>query len=116
MAISTLVKTLLHNSVADSVYRELTSKSERYYYFVGGVLDWSTPTSPPSPIDNIQYENTTRQNIILTKEIQPSDISYIVDRIDWVSGTVYDKYDDRYSNQVIGVDLDRKSTRLNSSH
>ena len=105
MSTSTLVKTLLHNSVADSVYKEITTKSGRYYYFLGSVLDWVDPNSPPSPVDSFDYEKNTRKDIILVKEIQPSDVAYVVDRINWVSNTVYDMYDDMYCKQVIGVDL-----------
>jgi len=105
MATSTLVKTLLHNSVADSVYKEITTKSGRYYYFLGSVLDWVDPTDPPTPIDSYDYERETRNSIVLVKEIQTSDVAYVVDRINWSSNTVYDMYDDLYCDQVIGVNL-----------
>ncbi len=105
MPSSTLVKTLLHNSVADSVFKEITTKSGRYYYFLGSVLDWVDPLNPPTPVDSFDYERDTRRDIILVKEIQPSDVAYVIDRIDWVSNTIYDLYDDNYSDQVIGINL-----------
>lgn len=105
MATSTLVKPLLHNSVADSVFKEITSKTGRYYYFLGSILDWVDPLNPPTPSDNYQYELDTRKNIIIVKEIQPSDVAYVVDRINWSSNTVFDMYDDLYGDGVIGVDL-----------
>lgn len=105
MATSTLVKTLLHNSVADSVYKEITTKTGRYYYFLGSVLDWINPLDPPTPVDSFEYERSTRSDIILVKEIQPGDVAYVVDRTNWTSNTVFDMYDDMYSDQVIGVDL-----------
>lgn len=105
MSLSTLVKTLLHNSVADSVYKEVTTKTGRYYYFLGSVLDWTDPLNPPSPIDSFDYERDARRDIILVKEIQPSDVAYVIDRINWISNTVYDLYDDNYSDQLVGIDL-----------
>ena len=105
MVTSTLVKTLLHNSVADSVFSEVTSGSSKYFYFLGSVLDWIDPLTPPTPVDSIDYERQTRQNIVLVKQVLPGDISYVVDRIDWVANTTYDMYDDQYSDQVIGIDL-----------
>ena len=105
MSSSTLVKTLLHNSVADSVFKEITAKTGRYYYFLGSVLDWVDPLNPPTPVDSFDYERNTRKDIVLVKEIQPSDVAYVVDRINWESNTIYDLYDDLYSDQVIGIDL-----------
>lgn len=105
MSISTLVKTLLHSSVADAVFKEITTKNGRYYYFLGSVLDWVDPLDPPSPVDSFEYERNTRRDIILVKEIQPSDVAYVVDRTNWTSNTVYDMYDDQYSEQVVGIDL-----------
>lgn len=105
MATSSLVKPLLHNSVADAVYKEITSKTGRYYYYLGSVLDWADPTTPPVPVDSYQYELDTRKNIVIVKEIQPSDVAYVVDRIDWVANSVYDMYDDAYSNQLAGINL-----------
>lgn len=105
MSSSTLVKTLLHNSVADSVYKEITSKTGRYYYFLGSILEWSDPLDPPSPVDSFEYERETRGDIILVKEIQPADVAYVIDRYDWSSNSIYDMYDDLYCEQVIGVDL-----------
>lgn len=105
MSSSTLVKTLLHNSVADSVYNEISTKSGRYYYFLGSVLDWVDPLDPPTPVDSFNYEKDTRKNIVLVKEIQPSDVAYVIDRINWQANAIYDIYDDNYCDQVIGIDL-----------
>lgn len=105
MATSTLVRPLLHNSVADAVYKEITSKTGRYYYYLGSVLDWADPAVPPVPVDSLTYERDTRRNIVLVKEIQPSDVAYVVDKINWVANAIYDMYDDAYSNQLVGINL-----------
>lgn len=102
---TTLVRTPLHNSVAESVYNEVLSRTGKYYYFLGRPLSWSNVAYPPEPIDSISYERDTRNNIILVKYIQPGDVSFVVDRIDWQANTVYDIYDDEYSDQLIGIDL-----------
>lgn len=116
MTSTTLVKALLHNSVADSVYKEVTSKSERYYYFLGRVLDWDDINNPPFPVDSLEYENDTRRNIVIVKEIQPSDVAYVVNRVNWTSGTVYDMYDDAYSRQVAGINLSSGGSGYSSSN
>jgi hypothetical protein len=105
MTSTSLVKTQFHNSIADSVYKEISSRTGRYYYFIGKAIQWLDEDVPPSPVDSFSYEKETRKNIILVKEILPSDVAYVIDRIDWVSGTVYDIYDDEYSTEVIGLNL-----------
>ena len=43
------------------------------------------------------YENESRNRIISVKKITTTDVSYVVERIDWVSGTVYDMFEDASS-------------------
>jgi hypothetical protein len=105
MTSTSLVKTQLHNSIADSVYKEVSSRTGRYYYFIGKAIAWTDENNPPVPIDSFNYEKDTRKNIILVKEILPSDVAFVVDRKDWVSGTVYDMYDDHYSTELVGLNL-----------
>lgn len=102
---TTLAKTLLHTSVADAVYKEITSKTGRYYYFVGQVIDWANVNYAPLPVDSVEYENNVRNRIAIIKVIQPGDIAYVVDRYNWTANTVYDMYDDNYSTQLAGIDL-----------
>ena len=35
----------------------------------------------------------TRKNILFTQIVKENDVSYVVPRVDWTSGTVYDQYD-----------------------
>ena len=105
MASSSLIKTILHKSLAEGVYRDVTTKSSNYYYFLGKTLGWADELNPPYPIDSYAYERSVRNEIITMKQIGPSDISFVVPRRNWVSGTVYDMYDDEYSNQIIGINI-----------
>ena len=105
MATSSLMKTTLHNSIADGLYNEITSRYSRYYYFLGRTLTWEDELTPPTPIDSFAYELQTRNEIITAKEIKPTDVAYVVLRHDWVSGTTYDQFDDQYSTQVQGINL-----------
>ena len=99
------VKTQFSTSVAESVFSEITSRSSKYYYFLGKASDWYAPLLPDSGIDSILYENEVKQEIVLVKEIRPSDVSFVTSRVDWTSGTVYDMYDDAYSDSLLGVDV-----------
>jgi len=115
MPVSTLVKPLLHNSIADAVFSEISSRTGRYYYFLGSAIDWVDPLNPPTPVDSYKYELDTRANIIIIKEIQSNDVSYIIDRVDWTSGTVYDMYDDIYSTQLVGINLEQGGVNYSSN-
>lgn len=102
---SSLIKTILHNSIAEGIYKEISSRSSRYYYFIGKTLSWVDELNPPVPIDSVEYENSVRNEIILMKEIKPTDVAFVVPRCDWVSGNVYDQYDDEYSTELTGINL-----------
>jgi hypothetical protein len=102
---SSLIKSLLHKTIAEGVYKEILSNASRYYYFLGKTLAWTDETSPPYPIDDLRYERDTRNNIITLKQIQQNDVAFIIPRIDWTYGNVYDIYDDQYSTQVLGVNI-----------
>lgn len=105
MADTALIKSSLHNSVADSVYNDVITKGSNYYYFLGKTLSWGDENNPPLPIDSASYEHDTRNEIISLKAISPNDVAYVIPRIDWISGTIYDQYDDCYSTEVQGIDL-----------
>ena len=102
---SYLIKSILHKSLAEGVYRDITTKKSNYYYMLGKTIPWNTDDDPPYPIDSYAYERATRTEAITYKSINSSDVSFVVDRIDWLSNTVYDMYDDSYSGQVIGLNL-----------
>jgi hypothetical protein len=105
MANSSLLKSSLHNSIAEGLFNEIQTRSSRYYYFLGKTLEWTDETNPPFPIDSFDYELKTRNEIITMKEIKSTDVAFIVNRVDWISGTVYDMYDDNYDDELDGINL-----------
>ena len=105
MAIAALIKDIIHNAVAEGIYREVVSRSARYYHYLGKTISWEDDLNPENPINTIAYENKCRSEIITTKEIKYSDVSFVVPRVNWTSGTIYDQYDDEYGTQLIGINL-----------
>jgi hypothetical protein len=105
MTDTALIKSSMHNSIADSVYNDIISKGSNYYYFLGKTLEWGDENVPPIPVDSPAYEHDTRNEIISLKEISTNDVSYVIPRIDWIHGTIYDQYDDCYSTEVQGINL-----------
>ena len=95
---SFVTKDVIHTTITDAIYEEVLTRRSNYYYYIGRVLPWPTPSSPPSPLITQSYEEETRNTIIAVKKIQSTDVSYVVPRINWASGTVYDYFDGNYSS------------------
>lgn len=102
---SSILKDTFHNSVADSVYKEAMTNVSKYYYYLGRTTPWVDEISPETPVESAAYEREIRDGIIMVKEIKPTEIAYVIPRIDWKSGEVYDQYDDQYGTQIQGVNL-----------
>lgn len=91
-------------TIADAVFQEVTSGTAIYYHWFGKENLWtdflspfigSSPSDiPGQPSNNFRYDLHVRRDILTCKKVKTSDVSYVVKRIDWVSGTVYDMYDD----------------------
>jgi hypothetical protein len=102
---SSLIKTILHKSLAEGVYRDVVTKTSNYYYFLGKTLSWGDEFNPPYPVDSYAYERLVRSDIITLKQITPTDVSFVIPRRNWVSGEIYDMYDDEYSDEILGLDI-----------
>lgn len=61
-----------------------------------------TDSAPLTPIDDIQTEFFTFDDLLAAKKVTSSDISYVIPRRDWVTGTTYDIYRHDYGNRVTG--------------
>ena len=107
MASFSVFKAKFKKTIADAIYQEITSGTAVYYHWFGKENSWQdflspfiaanpTEDAPGQPSDNFRYDLHVRRDILTAKKIKPSDVSYVVRRIDWVSGTVYDDYDDAY--------------------
>lgn len=93
-------------TIIDSIYQEVTSKTAAYYHWFGKENTWtdflspfissSTEDKPGQPSNNFRYDLHVRRDILTASRIKPSDVSYVVPRIDWKYNTVYDDYDDAY--------------------
>ncbi len=94
---SFLLKDAINGSLVDAIYNEIISRRSNYFYFIGRVLSWPDPQSPPAPENTFTNELNTRNEIINVKRIQSTDVSFMIPRIDWISGTIYDQYDGDYN-------------------
>jgi hypothetical protein len=80
---------------AEKLYSEFKHNSDdQYLLFVGRVSPWSDENIPDSSTDSTYHNNYAWRNAIALKRIDLSDISHVIPRYDWTSGTVYSEYDD----------------------
>lgn len=65
------------------------------YAFISKVDPWPVDEVPPVPEQTQSYLNSVFRNMIFVKKIGTNDISPVIERVDWTSGTVYDYYSDQ---------------------
>ena len=91
------------------------SASNVYYLGIGRPQAYTTATRPDSrtdnsgsdsapltPVDSIGDEFYTFDDMLAAKKVATSDISIVIPRRNWATGTVYDYYRHDYGNRVTG--------------
>ena len=91
------------------------SASNVYYLGIGRPQAYATATRPDSrtdnagsdsapltPVDSIGDEFYTFDDMLAAKKVATSDISIVIPRRNWATGTVYDYYRHDYGNRVTG--------------
>jgi len=86
-----------------------------YYLGIGRPQAWGTSTrgdsrtqyegsdtSPLTPVDSISQEFHVFDDLLAAKKVTSSDVSYVIPRRNWTSGTVYDYYRHDYGHYVTG--------------
>ena len=95
----------IHN--AEQFYESIgESAASTYYLFIGRPQAFAanagggTDSSPPTPNDDIVSEYAQFREMMAAKKVTASDISFVVPRRTWTSGTTYDIYRPDYSSTV----------------
>jgi len=80
------------------------ASATNYYTFIGRVNAWTPDdNAPPTPTDDVQSVSYDHwRDMIAAKRIQSTDISHVVPRNNWTTGTVYTAYSD--TNQTLFSD------------
>ena len=92
---SKLYEVLQYYFAPSSTAEESVDVPNSLYAFLGRVTPWPDPFNPPPPTQDQYSIKNTFKNIIAAKKIISSDISPVIPRKDWATGTIYDYYDDR---------------------
>jgi hypothetical protein len=69
------------------------------YLTIGKNTPFANDNEPPTPVNSTaNIEFTPWRDMFAAKRIIPSDVTHAIPRHNWVSGTVYDQYDDQDTN------------------
>ena len=91
------------------------SAANVYYMGIGRSQAWTTSTrgdsrtqyegtdaSPLTPVDSVSQEFHTFDDLLAAKRVTSSDVSVVIPRRNWATGTVYDYYRHDYGHYVTG--------------
>lgn len=91
---TSLLKFSLKTNLVKSVISEIVSNISRYYYVYCHPGAWTNESTPEQVSDSFEYENNTRNEAVLYKQIDANDICAVIPRHDWVAGYTFDMYDE----------------------
>ena len=104
-----------------------------YYLGLGRPQAWATSTrgdsrtqyegtdaSPLTPVDSVSQEYHVFDDLLAAKRVTASDVSIVIPRRNWATGTVYDYYRHDYGHYVTGstssvITADSGSTTLSDA-
>lgn len=81
-------------SQVEQAYFAPTAGTITTYMFLANIDPWTDDSNPPTPTQDQKTIKSTFKKIFATKLITVNDITPVIQRIDWTSGTVYDYYRD----------------------
>lgn len=93
---SKIVTRNFSRKIANAVQAELSSNI--YYFAVSKHTEWADENNPDTALDTTQYINNFHREMILGKRIKAADVSNLIDRHFWTSGSIYAQYDDTDEN------------------
>lgn len=91
---STLIKSNISQALGNSLIEDIFFQKSNYYYGLGRTYPWADEGSPDAPKETENYDKLSRNDIVLVKKIEGTSLSFIIDRVDYKAGVVYDIYDD----------------------
>jgi uncharacterized membrane protein len=87
---SAIVTNNFRQTNAKNFYDSFSSTA--YYLFIGRPEAWADDANPPSASDTISTPGGVYRDMLSAKLLSSSDVSFVIPRKNWVSGTTYDMY------------------------
>lgn len=71
------------------------------FIFLGKVSAWADDNDPPTPENTSQTERLAWEDMIGGEIVSPANISHVIRRVDWTTGTVYPRFSDKDPDLVL---------------
>tara|TARA_B100000035_G_scaffold312167_1_gene323074 strand:+ start:26 stop:1402 length:1377 start_codon:yes stop_codon:yes gene_type:complete len=78
--------------VLNDIFTNVVDSAATYYIGIGRSNDWNATDVAPTPLNTAKEERDFRLNLQAMKKGE--DVSYVIPRNNWSSGTIYASYDD----------------------
>ena len=82
--------------LTQTVFNEVTNTTARYYIGIGRSEQWDSSETVPDPTDSPRSIRNLRSSLQSLKSA--SDVTYVIPRYNWSSGTIYQAYDDDFTS------------------
>jgi hypothetical protein len=86
---ASIITNKLRKSIAQSIYEDILSRRNNYYYFFGNPANGVNLET--TPLSTREYEGKVRRNMVAANRLYANDVAFVVPRFNWSSGQVYDK-------------------------
>lgn len=91
---SVLLTSTFHHNIAKTIFNDIQYGNSKYFHFLGKVSPWVPSDQVPSNIVDTQDSlRAVRDEMVIAKRVEPTEVSLVIDRIDWTTGTVYSMWD-----------------------
>lgn len=87
-----IITTDFKKQIIQAIYDDVTDSAERYFIGIGRSEDWDSADLPPTPINSLRNIRNARLSLQSIKSAE--DVSFVVPRTNWVSGTIYNAWND----------------------
>jgi hypothetical protein len=85
---------------AKNLFDSVSDNNDSSYLFVGRTKPWDNDSVPPVPKNNLKEYNEVHDEMLSLKRILPGEVSFMIKRYNFISGTIYDNYRHDYSTDL----------------
>ena len=93
---SAIITDPFKKQLTQTVFNEVVNNTNRYYIGIGRSESWDSTETVPDPTDTPRTIRNMRASLQSIKSA--SDVSYVIPRYNWSSGSIYQGYDDDFTN------------------
>ena len=93
---SAIITDPFKKQLTQTVFDEVANNTNRYYIGIGRSEPWDSSETVPTPTDTPRTVRNVRAGLQSIKSA--SDVSYVIPRYNWSSGSIYQGYDDDFAS------------------